>query len=141
MKQTASRPRSSASTVTMKRSVQEKSVVVIGAGPYGLSTAAHLLDAGADPYVIGQSMSFWKRNMPKRMILRSRHEASNIAAPQQGLSLEAYQRAIGRKLIDPLPAEDFIAYGDWFQKQVAPGLDQRLVHNLSRNGAGFDVAL
>jgi cation diffusion facilitator CzcD-associated flavoprotein CzcO len=123
------------------RRVQTKEVVVIGAGPYGLSTAAHLQDAGAEPYVIGQSMAFWKQNMPVGMLLRSKSEASNIAAPQKYLSIAAYEKAIHHKIADPLPIEDFIGYGEWFQKQVAPDLDTRHVKNVSHNGSLFDLAL
>jgi len=125
----------------VRRPVQTKEVVVIGAGPYGLSTAAHLRDAGVEPYVIGQSMAFWKKNMPAGMLLRSKSEASNIAAPQKRLSITAYEKAIGRKIADPLPIEDFIAYGEWFQKQVAPNLDTRQVRNVSHNQDIFELTL
>ena len=114
---------------------------MIGAGPYGLSTVAHLQDAGIEPYVIGQPMAFWKQNMPRKMLLRSRIEASNIAAPQKHLSLEGYQKAIGRKIPEPLPIEDFIAYGEWFQKQVVPNIDVRQVRNLSRDGTVFAITM
>lgn len=40
-------------------------VAVIGAGPYGLATAAHLIAAGADTHVFGEAMSFWRHHMPK----------------------------------------------------------------------------
>ena len=123
------------------RPTDTKEVVVIGAGPYGLSAAAHLKDAGVDPYVIGQPMAFWKKNMPGGMLLRSKSEASNIAAPQKHLSIVAYQKAIGRKIADPVPIEDFIAYGEWFQKQVVPNLDTRHVQNVSHNGNVFDLTL
>jgi thioredoxin reductase len=116
-----------------------KEAVVIGAGPYGLSTAAYLKDAGVDAYVIGKPMAFWKQSMPARMLLRSRIEASNIASPKEQLSLAAYQKSIKRKLPEPLPIEDFIAYGDWFQKQVVPDLDERLVRRVAYNGSIFDV--
>ena len=125
----------------VRRPVQTKEVVVIGAGPYGLSTAAHLQDAGVEPYVIGQSMAFWKKNMPAGMLLRSKSEASNIAAPQKHLSITTYEKAIGRKIADPLPIEDFIAYGEWFQKQVAPNLDTRQVRNVSHNQDIFGLTL
>lgn len=115
-------------------------VVVVGAGPYGLSAAAHLRAMGVEPHVIGQPMAFWKRSMPKKMLLRSRIEASNIAAPTPALSLDAYQKAIGRRLPEPLPIEDFIAYGDWFQRQVAPDLDLRTVVSVSHNG-GLTVTM
>src|SRR5208337_2968365 len=125
--------------VPAKRRVQTKEVVVIGAGPYGFSAAAHLQDAGAEPHVIGQSMAFWKNNMPGGMLLRSKNEASNIHAPQKHLSIAAYEKAIGRKIADPLPIEDFIAYGEWFQKQVAPKLDTRQVQNVSHDGSIFEL--
>ncbi|MCZ2147238.1 MAG: FAD-dependent oxidoreductase [Bryobacterales bacterium] len=120
--------------------MRKQTVVVIGAGPYGLSTAAHLRHAGVEPYVIGQPMGFWKHNMPGKMLLRSRHEASNIAAPRKHLSLEAYQTTIRRRLNEPLPIEDFIAYGEWFHKQVVPRLDTRNVRNVAPTGGGFEIA-
>jgi len=114
-------------------------VVIVGAGPYGLSAAAHMLHAGLKPYVIGRPMAFWKEQMPKKMILRSKQEASNIAAPQKHLSLEAYRKVLGRRLPDPLPIEEFIAYGEWFQKQVCPDVDTRLVRQLSQVDDGFGL--
>ena len=128
-----------ATGVLARQPVDTKEVIVIGAGPYGLSAAAHLLDAGAEPYVIGQSMSFWKRSMPGGMLLRSKNEASNIAAPQKHLSIKAYEKAIRRKIADPVPIEDFIAYGEWFQKQVVPNLDTRNVQRLSHDGGVFEI--
>jgi thioredoxin reductase len=125
----------------MNERLQIRDVVVIGAGPYGLSTAAHLQAGGIDPYIIGKPMEFWKQNMPKRMLLRSRNEASNISAPQTHLSIEAYQKKIGRKIKEPLAIEEFIAYGDWFQRQVAPNVDTRQVHNVSHNGTLFDLTM
>ena len=125
----------------LRSRVQIKEIVVIGAGPYGLSTAAYLHAAGIEPYVIGKSMAFWKNNMPGGMLLRSKNEASNIAAPQKHLSIAAYEKAIGRRIADPLPIEDFIAYGEWFQKQVAPKLDTRQVQNVSHNGSAFELTL
>jgi thioredoxin reductase len=121
--------------------MKQKDVIVVGAGPYGLSIAAHLRGAGVEPYVIGQPLAFWKRSMPPGMFLRSRIEASNIAAPTRDLGLIEYERAIRRKLPEPLPIEDFIAYGDWFQARVAPNLDTRAVSSIARNGTGFAIAL
>jgi thioredoxin reductase len=93
------------------------------------------------PYVFGQTMGFWKQNMPGKMLLRSKSEASNISAPQKHLSIEAYEKATRRRLADPLPIEDFIAYGEWFQKQVVPDLDTRQVQKLSHDGSVFTLAL
>ena len=123
------------------RTVLIKEVVVIGAGPYGLSAVANLQNLGADPYLIGKPMSFWKDNMPGGMLLRSKGEASNIHAPQKHLSITAYEKAIKRRIPDPVPIEDFVAYGEWFQKQVAPNLDTRRVENVSHDGTMFELAM
>ena len=122
-----------------RKPVQTKEIVVIGAGPYGLSTAAHLQGAGIEPYVIGQPMAFWKENMPGGMLLRSKAEASNISAPQKHLSITAYEKTLRRRIPDPVPIEDFIAYGEWFQKQIAPNLDTRYVVKVARVGNEFEL--
>ena len=121
--------------------MQKKEVIVIGAGPYGLSATAHMVNAGVEPHVFGEALSFWKQNMPKQMMLRSRTEASQIDAPQKHLSIDAYQRFIKRQFPEPVPVEDFIAYGEWLQKQIAPNLDNRKVSKVSRNGSGFIVSI
>src|ERR1700731_275294 len=128
---------------SLKRPLNTKSkeVIVIGAGPYGLSAAANLQHAGIEPYVIGQPMAFWKNNMPGGMLLRSKSEASNIAAPQKHLPITAYEKTIGRKIADPVPIEDFIAYGEWFQKQVVPGLDTGRVQSISQDGTVFELIM
>ena len=47
-------------------------VAILGAGPYGLSAAAHLRTInGLDVHCFGEPMSFWIRKMPVRMLLRS----------------------------------------------------------------------
>jgi thioredoxin reductase len=86
-------------------------------------------------------MSFWKEQMPKGMLLRSEHEASNIAAPEKRLSFEAYEKATGRHSTEPMSVESFIAYGEWFHKNALPDVDTRYVRRLSQNGTGFEVTL
>jgi cation diffusion facilitator CzcD-associated flavoprotein CzcO len=119
----------------------EKNVIIVGAGPYGLSAAAHLKELGIHPHVFGRPMVFWKENMPKGMILRSEHEASNISSPQGRLSFAAYQQSVRREIPEPIPIEDFIAYGEWFQQQVAPDVDTRVVKSISPSGSGFRLTL
>ena len=115
-------------------------VVVIGAGPYGLSAAAHLRAAGVEPHVVGDPMVFWRRNMPKGMLLRSAWEASHIADPENRLTLDHYAEARGRPVPVPIPLEDFVDYGMWFQGHVAPDVDQRRVVEVARADGGFRVA-
>ena len=73
-------------------------IAVVGAGPYGLSAAAHLRTIkGLDVRVFGEPMSFWQRNMPEGMLLRSNWTATQIGSPGSALSLEAYQQYSGEK--------------------------------------------
>jgi len=74
-------------------------VSVIGAGPYGLSAAAHLMAVnGLNVRVSGEPMSFWERHMPAGMRLKSVWRASHISDPSGGLTLDAYQSARGCQL-------------------------------------------
>ncbi len=115
-------------------------VVIIGAGPYGLSAAAHLRGIpGLQTRVFGQPMSFWKENMPTGMFLRSPWSASHIANPNNSLSLDAYTAARKITLSKPIPLNDFIDYGRWVQKQVAPSLDTRKIREVGRGPKGFRV--
>lgn len=116
-------------------------VVVIGAGPYGLAAANRLRNEGYDVAIFGEAMSFWKRQMPAGMFLRSSWDASNIGSLHGPLTLEAYQKAIGKQISRPIPIADFIAYGRWFQQQALPDLDTRRVMHVTREPHGFALSL
>jgi FAD-dependent urate hydroxylase len=115
-------------------------VAIVGAGPYGLSAAAHLRRAGVDVRVLGQPMSFW-RGMPAGMLLRSNWSATNIAEVNGELSLVSFQRETGARFSQPVPLERFIQYGRWVQRKVAPDVDRRLVASIARDDSGFSLAL
>ena len=78
-------------------------VAIVGAGPYGLSAAAHLRTIkGLEVRVFGEPMSFWERQMPVGMFLRSAWTATHIADPNGSLTLEAYQAARGHSILHPV---------------------------------------
>ena len=117
-------------------------VAIIGAGPYGLSAAAHLGTVkGLEVLVFGVPMSFWERNMPVGMFLRSNWTATQIADPNHSLTLEGYQAANGNHLSHPVPLDRFIQYGLWYQRQAVPNLDRRKVVRLKSDPKGFRVIL
>ncbi len=117
-------------------------VAVVGAGPYGLAVAAHLTHAKIGVRVFGDPMSFWRDNMPKGMKLRSPWHATHIADPHKKFSLDAF---VDRRGIDPLPdqlpLEQFVRYGEWFQRQAVPDLDARKVVRVEDAGKGFRLLL
>ncbi|MFN8524212.1 MAG: NAD(P)-binding domain-containing protein [Chloroflexota bacterium] len=118
-------------------SVSVYPAVVIGAGPYGLATTAHLRAAGLEPKVFGDPMSFWDQQMPMGMLLRSAWDASHIADPHGTLTLDAYGADRGRPVPYPVPVEEFVGYGRWYQNRVAPDLDRRRVTSVEPDSAGF----
>src|SRR5271156_895773 len=121
--------------------VADCEVVMVGAGPYGLSAAAHLRALGLDVRIFGRAMEFWASKMPAGMLLRSPRVASNISDPARNFSLEAYESSAGVPPRAPLPLETFVDYGRWFQRELIPDLDRREVLSVRRNDAGFRIAL
>jgi cation diffusion facilitator CzcD-associated flavoprotein CzcO len=115
-------------------------VVIIGAGPYGLATAAHLRQAGSRVTVFGETMGAWAR-MPERMLLRSFREATSIQDPEGRLTIDAFAAERGRAVPTPVPVTDFVEYGRWFQAQTVPDVDARLVRRVERAGTGFRLSL
>ena len=115
-------------------------VAIIGAGPYGLSAAAHLKAAnGLDIRVFGEPMSFWERHMPKFMLLRSPLAGSHLSDPGQDLTLQGYQASTGNAITSPLPLCRFVDYGRWFQSQAVPDTDPRKIERIEKNGTGFHL--
>jgi cation diffusion facilitator CzcD-associated flavoprotein CzcO len=104
-------------------------VAILGAGPYGLSAAAHLQPVkGLDVRLFGETMSFWERHMPAEMGLRSPWAASHISTPENRLSLDVYRELKGNDhLAYPVGVADFIKYGRWICDQVKVPADKRKV--------------
>lgn len=114
---------------------------IIGAGPYGMAAASHLASAGIELRIFGKPMDFWNSQMPKGMLLRSPWSGSSIGDPNGSFTLDRYEAALGKSLPRQLPLADFVRYGQWFQRQALPALDQRNVARLETSGSGYRVTL
>src|SRR6187402_772357 len=115
-------------------------VIVVGAGPYGLSATAHLRSAGVDVGIFGDPMSFW-RSMPKRMLLRSNRTATSMIDHLGPYSIQAHAAETRAPLEMPYPLERFVTYGEWVQRQVAPDVDRRNIELISPTRDGFVLRL
>jgi len=118
--------------------------VVIGAGPYGLSTAAHLAAAGLSVRTFGEPMQSWRDKMPVGMFLKSTPSASSISAPRSGSRLEDFCRATGEDPLvghQPVPIDAFIRYGVWFMDRNVPEVQRMRVRRVARHGSAFSVLL
>lgn len=119
-------------------------VAIVGAGPYGLSLAAHLAAAGVSFRIFGKPMSTWRNHMPKGMQLKSEGFASNLSAPDANSTLEAWCAANGRPYTarkTPVELTDFVAYADWFTRTYVPTLETLNVVNLVRAPHGYTLTL
>ena len=125
----------------MKGNLPDCEATVIGAGPYGLSSAAYLRAAGVETRVFGEPMAFWQNQMPAGMCLRSNWGASHIADPGQKFTLDEYCRQNGNHISKPIPLDRFVAYGRWYQSQAVRDLERRTVLNVDLDVRGFKVRL
>ncbi|HQT79128.1 MAG TPA: NAD(P)-binding domain-containing protein [Rhodopila sp.] len=119
-------------------------VAIIGAGPYGLSLAAHLTARNVDVRVLGSPMQFWRTSMPEGMVLKSEGFASNLWHPDGKLTLKDYCLERGLRYQDsgmPIPLQTFCDYGVAFQRRFVPMLDERPVSLLQRDGHDFVLRL
>ncbi|QXJ22673.1 NAD(P)/FAD-dependent oxidoreductase [Actinomadura graeca] len=115
-------------------------VVIVGAGPYGLSTAAHLQNVGLGVRVIGTPMRFWDENMPEGMYLKSEPFASSLGAPRPGMGFT--DRNPDFRTGRPIPLATFTEYGRWFAAEAVPGIELAEVVSVERGGpAGYLVTL
>jgi hypothetical protein len=119
-------------------------VAIVGAGPYGLSLAAHLRAAGMSFRIFGKPMRTWRDHMPRGMQLKSEGFASNLSAPDKASTLEAWCAANGRPYSAqkiPVELNDFVAYADWFTRTYVPTLEALNVTNIVRAPHGFTLTL
>ncbi|GGS79516.1 lysine 6-monooxygenase [Planobispora rosea] len=119
-------------------------VAVVGAGPYGLSVAAHSIAAGLDTRVYGRPMQAWDRHMPRGMLLKSEPAASNLADPRGDYGLETYcePRGLPCAYGTPIPLETFVDYGRWFHTQaIGDALDDSSVARIRSDRGMFAVEL
>src|ERR1700678_2294693 len=85
-------------------------LVIIGAGPYGLSIAAHLRKTKLTFRIFGTPMQSWRRQMPKGMMLKSDGFASNLYDPDYAFTLRHYCQEKNLPYDDlgmPVPLETF----------------------------------
>lgn len=126
---------------TVARPTAQYDVVVVGAGPYGLSTAAHLMGKGLNVAIFGKPLKLWREHMPKGMFLRSHWWATNLSDPQKKYGFEQFFQASEYDKCYPVPIEAFNDYGMWFQKQAVPAVDTTYVSTVERKDGQFLLTL
>jgi FAD-dependent urate hydroxylase len=118
-------------------------VLVIGAGPFGLSISAHLRHRGVEHTIVGRPMDTWRTHMPLGMFLKSEPYGSEISAAARGYDIATYARLHAfddyADRVGPLSLERFLGYADWFTDQLVPDVRDLTVTHVAPEDGGFKV--
>ena len=125
-------------------STKQVPIAVVGAGPYGLSIAAHLRARSVEHRIFGSPLQTWRSAMPRGMRLKSDAFASNLSAPSPHSTLGHYCQTheLPYHPTDiPVPLETFIDYGLNFQGRFVPHLEPKLIVSVRPAGSGYQLTL
>jgi FAD-dependent urate hydroxylase len=120
---------------------QGTELLVIGAGPYGLSVAANAQEHGIETVVLGRPMDFWRTQMPAKMCLRSGTDWHLDAAGVHTFEAFLEERRIAPTELDPIPLEVFVDYTDWFRVNKRLDVSERMVVELTKPNERFEAVL
>lgn len=119
----------------------DTTLLIVGAGPFGLAMAAHARALGIAHVVVGRSMSFWREHMPEGMVLRSGCEWH--LDPGERDTIVRFLATRGQTPADaePLALETYLAYAAWFESAQGIRPRPRCVDRLDERDGRFDATL
>jgi FAD-dependent urate hydroxylase len=115
----------------------DTSLLVIGAGPYGVAVGARAVERGIDTVVAGRPMGFWTDHMPNGMFLRSGPDWHLDASGVHTFEAFLDERGISAADIDPVPIAVFLDYAAWFQQRKRLSVRDSLVSRLTTQDGRF----
>jgi FAD-dependent urate hydroxylase len=118
-------------------------VAIIGAGPYGLSLAAHLSARKIENRIFGHPMRFWSdiAEAGGERYLKSFCFGVNLSTPAVGYSFADYNVPRGLETFEPCSIANFTAYGRWFQQHNVPWVEPTEVEHVDQQSGGFAIHL
>jgi FAD-dependent urate hydroxylase len=128
-------------TVDQRETRVHTPLLVIGAGPYGLATAACAKRAGIEQLVLGEAMAYWHESMPAGMFLRSGADWHLDAAGVHTFMAYLDERGTDPADVNPIPVGLFIEYAAWFQEKASVEVVPDLVRNLSKPNGRLEATL
>jgi len=119
-------------------------VAIVGAGPYGLSLAAHLRAAEVDHRIFGRPMDMWRNHMPEGMLLKSDGFASSLFDPGNEFPLSRFCVEQSIDYSDertPVRLQTFVDYALAFKDRFAPNLEEAIVDSIRSESGNFVLEL
>lgn len=117
-------------------------IAIVGAGPYGLSIAAHLAAAGLDFRIFGKPVYRWRCQMPQGMCLKSEGCASSLSEPSRRFTLARYceeNRLSYGEWGKPVPLRTLVDYALDFQRRLVPCVEERFAVSIEKHGGAFEI--
>jgi len=115
-------------------------VAIVGAGPYGLSVAAHLRKFRVEFRIFGGSAP----TRPRNLQLDSEGCTSNLSDPEMRFTLKRYCREHGLSYADRgerIELRTFFRYRSAFQQLLVPALERKTVVSVARAADAFGLRL
>jgi thioredoxin reductase len=116
--------------------------VIVGAGPYGLSIAAHLRAANIPFQIYGSALESWRTFMPEGMVLKSEPFASNLWDPQRRFTLQRYSAEKNIPYVHsgrPVSLSTFVDYAEWFRRRAVGDPNPAKVQRISHKNGEFTL--
>ena len=118
-------------------------VAVIGAGPYGLSVAAHLGGHNIETRLFGRPMQFWSQVAQggDERYLKTYCFGTSLSSPAPGFAFGDYNGPRGLPTYEPCSMANFTSYGQWFAQNNVPWAEPVNVTRVVRQSDGFSITL
>ncbi|WP_248924296.1 NAD(P)-binding domain-containing protein [Paenibacillus hamazuiensis] len=114
-------------------------LLIVGAGPYGISLAAHAAASGLSYALLGYPMHFWQHQMPQNMFIRTQPEVIALSDERDVFTLQRFSRETRTEITVPLPRPVFVDYAFWFAAKTGVEFTPELVVRLSAVSGGFQA--
>ena len=119
-------------------------ILIVGAGPYGLSLANYMSDRGLEFKIIGKPMELWRNHTFTDASLRSEMATSEIAHPQNAYSIKNFRSKNGLPLgksSERIDVREYRMYVDWVLAQIPYDIHPEYLANLSKSNGHFQAEL
>jgi len=119
-------------------------VAIVGAGPYGLSVAAHLRKLPVEFRIFGGSGRTWLARMAAGPQFKAEGRSANLSEPDMRFTLKQYCREHGLSYADrgkPVELKTFFRYLQAFQQRLVPALERKTVVSVARAAESFRLRL